>query len=330
MSLFDRLTGNKTRKEDLSEEKARLVDEKFGLISFFKLSFHKAGNLCKLNLLILLMMSPIIFTLFGFSGSFFAWQISETALSPSSSVFAHYQGMAAYESSSALEALQTPFAYLTTVNIDNTATTILKWIGFVVVFLFGPLNVGCTYVLRNTVKEQHVFMWSDFFYAIRKNLKQAIIFGLLDCMCFAAILYALPFYYTYATTFAMQMLLVAMIMITLLYLVMRVYIYLMIVTFDLNFRKLYKYAFILATAGIKRTVMMLAGLFTLFILSAYLVILLKSLGLLLLFIFTLAFAYLICVYCAYPVMKKHMIDPFYDEDGNSKDVAQEELDEANA
>ena len=60
MSLFDRLTGNKTRKEDLSEEKARLVDEKFGLISFFKLSFHKAGNLCKLNLLILLMIISMV------------------------------------------------------------------------------------------------------------------------------------------------------------------------------------------------------------------------------------------------------------------------------
>ncbi len=319
MSFFDRVTGNKTRKEDLPEEKAKLVDKKFGLVSFFKLSFHRFGNLCKLNLMMLMMVSPIIFTLFGFSGSFFAWQIADTALSPISAVFPHYQGMAAYESSSALEALQIPFSFLTTVNIDNVATTILKCIGLVVVFLFGPLNVGCTYVLRNTVKEEHVFMWHDFFYAIRKNLKQAIIYGVLDCLCFAAIIYALPFYYTYATTFAMQMLLVAMIFITLLYIVMRVYVYLMIVTFDLKFFKLMKYAFILSTAGIWRTIMMLAGLFTLFIISAYLVILLKSFGMLLLFIFTFAFAYLICIYCAYPVMKKHMIDPFYDEDGNPKD-----------
>lgn len=318
MSLFDKITGNKTRKDDLPEEKARLVDEKFGILSFFKLSFHRVGNLCKLNFMILLMLSPIIFTLFGFSGSFFAWQIADTTVSPSSAVFSQYQGISTYESTGAFEALQTTCAYLTKVNIDNVATTVLKCIGLIVIFLFGPLNVGCSYVLRNTVKEQHVFMWSDFFYAIKKNLKQSIIFGILDCLCIGAIIYALPFYYTYATGFAMQMLFVAMIIITILYFIMRVYIYLMIVTFDLGYRKLYKYAFILTTAGFKRNFMMLIGLFTLFIFSAYLIILLKSFGLLLLFVFTIAFACMICVYCSYPVMKKYMIDPFYDENGNVK------------
>lgn len=324
MSFFDKITGNKTQQEDLPEEKARLVDEKFGLISFFKLSFHRIGALCKINLLMLLMVSPLIFTLFGFSGSFFAWRIADTAMSPSSSVFPHYIGMAAYENGSALSSLLTPFTYLTTVNVDNVATTILKWVGVVTVFLFGPMNVGCTYVLRNTVREEHVFIWHDFFGTIRKNLKQSIVFGVIDCVCIGAILYALPFYYTYASTFAMQMLLVAMILITILYFVMRVYIYLMIVTFDLKYLKLYKYAFILTSAGIKRNIMMLVGVFTLFIISAYLFILLRGLGLMLLFVFTFAFAYLICVYCAYPVVKKYMIDPFYDEDGNPKEAEHKE------
>ncbi len=319
MSFFDRVTGNKTREEDLPEEKARFVDGKFGFVSFFKLAFHRVGNLCKLNLLILLMISPIIFTLFGFSGSFFAWQISDTAFSPTSAVFPNYQGIAAYESGSAFEGLQTTFSFLTTVNIDNTATTVLKWLGIIVVFLFGPMNVGCTYVLRNTVKEEHVFLWQDFFYAIKKNFKQAMIFGVLDCVFIAAIVYALPFYYSNANTFAIKMLFAAMIMIALLYFVMRIYIYLMIVTFDLSFRKLFKYAFILTTAGIKRTLVMLLGLALLFLASVYLVILLRGFGMVLFFIFLLAFAYLICIYCSYPVMKKYMIDPFYDEDGSMKE-----------
>lgn len=324
MSFFDKVTGNKTQKEDLSKEKARLVDDKFGLLSFFKLSFHRVGAICKINLLMLLMISPIVFTLFGFSGSFFAWQISDTAMSPSSAVFPHYIGISAYENSSALHSLLTPFAFLTEVNIDNVFTTILKCIGIIVVFLFGPMNVGCAYVLRNLVKEEHVDIWADFFAAIRKNLKQGIIFGMLDCLCLAAISYALPFYYTYASTFTMQMLLAAMIIIAVLYFVMRVYIYLMIVTFDLKYRKLYKYAFILTTAGFKRNFMMLAGTFTLFILSAYLFILLRGLGLMLLFIFTFAFASLLCIYCAYPVVKKFMIDPFYDDDGKQRNSDDEE------
>ena len=318
MSFFDRVTGNKTQGEDLELEKARLVDDKFSTKSFFKVTFNKLGAICKLNFLIILMLSPIIFTLFGYSGSFFGVQIADLTITPTSSSFAHYQGMAAYENSSAFMALAAPNSLMTTVNIDNTATTVLKCIGLIIVFLFGPLNVGCTYIMRNMVQEKSVFIWHDFFSAIRKNLKQAIIFGLIDCLCIFAVAYALPFYYYNANSFPMRMLLFAMILITILYFVMRIYIYLMIVTFNLGYKKLFKYAFILTSAGIKRNFMMLLGLALIFVISAYLLILLQSFGLLLIFIFTVAFTAFMCVYCAYPVVKRYMIDPFYDADGNPK------------
>ncbi len=318
MSFFDRVTGNKTRDEDLDAEQARLVDDKFSLKSFFKVTFNKMGALCKLNLLIILMLSPIIFTLFGYSGSFFGIQIADLTVTPTSSVFAHYQGMSAYENGSAFNALSVPYSLITTVNVDNTATAILKYIGLIVVFLFGPLNVGCTYIMRNIVQEKAVFVWHDFFSAIRKNIKQSIIFGLIDCLCIFAVAYALPFYYYNANSFPMKMLLFAMILITVLYFVMRVFIYLMIVTFNLSYKKLFKYAFILSSAGIKRTLMMLLGLVIIFVISAYLIILLRSFGLLLLFVFTIALTAFMCVYCAYPVVKRFMIDPFYEADGTPK------------
>lgn len=318
MSFFDRVTGNKTSNEDLELEKAKLVDEKFSTKSFFKLTYNKLGTICKLNFMILLMISPIIFTLFGFSGSFFGLQIADTTITPGSSAFAQYQGMEAYESGSAFSALATPYSLMTSVNIDNTATLILKLIGIVVVFLFGPLNVGCTYIMRNMVQEKSVFVWHDFFSAIRKNLKQAIIYGIIDCLCILAIAYALPFYYYNANSFGMRMLLFAMILITLLYFVMRVFIYLMIVTFDLKYKKLFKYAFILSSAGIKRTLMMILSVAFILFVSAYFIILLQSFGLLLVFVFTIAFTAFTCVYCAYPVVKRYMIDPFYEADGTPK------------
>jgi len=302
LSFFDRVTGNKTSAEDLDAEKAKLVDERFSTKSFFKLTFNKLGAICKLNFLILLMLSPLVFTLFGYSGSLFNIRFADTALTPSSSVFAHYQGISAYESGSAFNSLATPFSLLTTVNVDNTVTTILKCIGLIVLFTFGPLNVGCTYIMRNMVQEKSVFIWHDFFAAIKKNLKQAIVFGFIDCVCIVAIAYALPFYYYNANSFAMRMLLFAMILIALLYFVMRVYIYLMIVTFDLKYKKLFKNAFILSSAGIKRTLMMLLAVFLIFIISAYITILLQSFGILLLCIFTIAFTAFLCVYCAYPVI----------------------------
>lgn len=318
MSFFDKVTGNKTQADDLELEKAKLVDDKFSTKSFFKVTINKLGAICKLNFLILLMLSPIVFTMFGYSGSFFGIQIADLTTTPVSSAFAHYQGMEAYESGSAFTALAAPNSLMTTVNIDNTATTILKCIGLVIVFLFGPLNVGCTFIMRNMVQEKSVFIWHDFFSAIRKNLKQAIIFGLIDCLCIFAVAYALPFYYYNANSFPMRMLLFAMILITILYFVMRIYIYLMIVTFNLGYKKLFKYAFILSSAGIKRNFMMLFGLALIFIISAYLLILLQSFGLLVIFIFTVAFTAFMCVYCTYPVVKRYMIDPFYEADGTPK------------
>lgn len=320
MSFFDRVTGNKTSKTELSKEDAKLVDAKFSTKSFFKLAFAKLGVICKVNMFMLLLVLPIVFTLFGIAGSFFGKQIADTALTPTSHLFPHYSGIAAYESNSFVSAGSVSHTILTTVNIDNVATMVLKCIGLIVIFTFGPLNIGCAYVLRNTVKEKPVFPWHDFFYAIKKNLRQAVIFGIIDIICLVAIPYSLVWYYTRAYTFGMKMLLFAMIIIALLYLIMRVYIYLMIVTFDLSFRKLFKNAFILSSAGIKRSLIMVLGVTLLFIISVYLFIFLKSLGVLLPCIFTVAFGMFICYYCSYPVVKKYMIDPYYDEEGNPKEV----------
>lgn len=316
MSFFDRVTGNKTSKSDLSIENAKLVDAKFSTKSFFKLSFAKLGVICKVNLFMLLLILPIAFTLFGIAGSIFGKQIADTAITPTSHLFPHFTGISAYENSGVIGAVSAPHSIMTTVNLDNAATIILKCIGLLVLFSFGPLNVGCAYVMRNTIKEQPVFPWHDFFSAIKKNLRQAIIFGIIDIVCLLAIPYSLLFYYSNATTFAVKMLLFAMIMIAALYFIMRVYIYLMIVTFDLSFRKLFKNAFILSSAGIKRSLVMVLGVLILFVINAYLYILLQSLGALLPCIFTVAYAMFICYYCAYPVVKKYMIDPFYDQNGN--------------
>ncbi|MBE6678077.1 MAG: hypothetical protein E7597_04715 [Ruminococcaceae bacterium] len=324
MSFFDRVTGNKTSKTELSVEDAKLVDPKFSAKSFFKLGFAKLGVICRVNLFMLLLVLPIVFTLFGIAGSFFGKQIADLTTTPTSHLYSHYNGISAYENSASLDVASTAHSIITTVNVDNVATIILKCIGLIVVFTFGPLNVGCAYVLRNTIKEKPVFPWHDFFYAIRKNLRQSIIFGIIDLIFLIAIPYSLMWYYTRAFTFSMKMLLFAMIIIALLYLIMRVYIYLMIVTFDLSFRKLFKNAFILSSAGIKRSFVMVIGVSVLLIISVYLYILLKSLGVLLPCIFTVAFGMYICYYCAYPVVKKYMIDPYYDNEGNPKEAQEQQ------
>ena len=38
----------------------------------------------------------------------------------------------------------------------------------------GPFNAGITYVLRNWARDEHSFVWSDFWQAVRNNWKQAL------------------------------------------------------------------------------------------------------------------------------------------------------------
>ena len=79
------------------------------------------------------------------------------------------------------------------VQYEASALTPTTYIFFalsaLVVFTFGVVNVGTTYILRNMVKGDPVFIFSDFFYAVRRNWKQALPFGILD----AILLFLIPF-----------------------------------------------------------------------------------------------------------------------------------------
>lgn len=317
-SFFDKVTGNKTRNEDLPLEEAKLVDAKFSIKSYFKLAFNKIGVICKINMIFLLMMLPIVFTLFGFSGGIFGMKIADTAASPTDALFAQFKGIEAYEQGSVITAISSPRMFLTYINIDNVWTTILKWLGMLAVFSFGPCNVGCAYIFRNTIKEQPVFVWHDFFSAVKKNIKQALLFGVVDCLCVFCIAYALSFYYVNAGSFGLRMLFYAMVFIALMYFIMRIFIYLMIVTFDLKFTKLFKNAFILCSAGVKRSIMMVVSTVLIAAIVLLLMQYLFGFAIILLFSFFIGLLLFTLYYCAYPVMKKYMIDPYYEDDGSLK------------
>ncbi len=317
--FFDRITGNKTREEDLSPEEAKLVDAKFSTKSYFKLAYAKLGLICKVNMIFLLMMLPLMFTLFGFAGGVFGWQMADTTASPTDALFAQFKGIASYEQGSVVNATSMSRLFLSYVNVDNGLTLTFKWIGIIVVFLFGPCNAGCAYVFRNAIREQPIFVWHDFFSAVKSNFKQSLIFGIIDCFFIFSIAYALPFYYANASSFGLKMLFFAMIVISLLYYIMRVFIYLMMVTFDLKFTKLFKNAFILSSAGIKRSLVMIFA--TAVILGLVFLILqyLFTFGIIIFLAFFVGFLMFTLYYCAYPVMKKYMIDPYYNEDGTLKE-----------
>ena len=112
-------------------------------------------------------------------------------------------------------------------------------LGSLVLFTFGCVNVGTAYILRNMVKGDPVFMWSDFFYAIKRNFKQAFFFGIFDLLLILIIpvnVYLL----SQNGGFFNGVLFWLNIVIGFVYATMRFYIYLQMVTFDLSIRKILK------------------------------------------------------------------------------------------
>ena len=116
--------------------------------------------------------------------------------------------------------------------------------------LTGPFTAGATYVLRNWARDEHSFVWSDFWDAVRGNWKQGLIVSTISGFLPYLVFVGYSFYGTMAT----QKSVVFMIPLALLFLVFIVWklsemiIYTLMVTYDLKTKDLIRNA-ILLTIG---------------------------------------------------------------------------------
>ena len=101
---------------------------------------------------------------------------------------------------------------------------------------------------------------------------------------------------------------------------MRFYIYLMLINFDLPIRKIFKNALIFTALGFKRNILAALWILIIAVINIALIILLLPANiivpLILPLVYFAAFALFTSTYAAYPIIKKYMIDPYYDEYGN--------------
>ena len=107
------------------------------------------------------------------------------------------------------------------------------------------------------------------------------------------------------------------------YFFMRFYIYLMLVTFDLSIRKIYKNALIFSILGIKRNLMSVLGIAALVGVNVLLFIVLRpfnlTIPLILPFFYLFPSITLLTTYGAYPVIEKYMITTVTDSGDDSGD-----------
>ena len=212
--------------------------------------------------------------------------------------------------------------------VDTTLTYIFYGISALSLLTFGLVNVGTAYILRNIAKGEPVFIWSDFWYAIKRNWKQALPFGVID-----GIINALLIFNIYTTTissadFLGSVMFWGNIVLILLYFFMRCYIYIQMVTFKLSVFKILKNSLIFALIGIKRNLMALLA--TAAVLLLEILFLFGSGGILLplaiamplaLMFSSLAYAK---VYAAYFKIKEIMIDPYLVEHPELNEEAEDD------
>lgn len=285
-----------------------------GLKRFFISYKNNFGRLVSVNIFFILGNFPIIALIAVLSGV----SKNEVFL-PLSDLFQNINGIFSADGNLtpykltlfALEGLQGP-SYAPT-----AWTYVLYAIGALTLFTFGIVNVGTAYIIRNMVKGEPIFIWTDFWYAVKRNWRQALPFGIIDAFINALLIFNVYTLITGTSQFLASMLFWSNIIIFILYFFMRYYIYVQMVTFKLSVFKILKNSLIFALLGFKRNVVALFAIS--FLVLVELMLLFGTGGLLLplavaapLAMLFSTFAY-IKVYAAYFKLKEIMIDPYLEE-----------------
>ena len=170
--------------------------------------------------------------------------------------------------------------------------------------LFGICNVAFTYYMREMLRGNPVFLFSDFKYAVKKNLKKGFLMGLIDF----AILGILVFDFANMPSNSIMYFLI--LGVAIIYFIMRFYLYLMLITFDMKITKMFKNAFIFVILGVKRNLLAILWLIAMMALNFAIFVLYMPLGIALPILYFFSFSTFTTAYAAYPVIQKYMIDPY--------------------
>jgi uncharacterized membrane protein YesL len=185
-------------------------------------------------------------------------------------------------------------------------------ISIIPIVTFGPATAAMTKVCRNWSQERNAFLWADYKEAFRKNFKQGFIMGLIDIVVAAGFSVAIPSYSEWAKqTDMMYIPLVISLACCIVFFMMHFYIYLMIVSTNLSLGKIIKNAFFLVSLGIK------SSLWTLIVLIAMAFFVVAAFPASLFVVFFWPFTFICFVNCfnCYPVIRKFVIQPYYDQRG---------------
>ena len=182
------------------------------------------------------------------------------------------------------------------------------------VVTFGPATAAMTQVMRKFVIGDPIFVFHEFWTAFKKNFRQGLFMGSLDIIIICVIIFNLNFYVAALENISdmqTKIMIAASLAVCFIVVMMHFYIYPQIVALNLNLFQIIKNSFILMIVGFRRS---FAAFFSWAAIAA-LMVAGYPYSMLLLPVLPFAWMSFIATFCAYPVIQKHVIDPFYEARG---------------
>ena len=285
-----------------------------GIKKFFVLLKNNFGRLVSVNIFLVLGNFPIFFLITVLAG----YTKNLTSI-PMSDLFQNIFGLHSINqnftpfemSIYGVEGLQAAL------RVNTPITYVFYGISALTLLTFGCVNAGTAYILRNIVKGEPIFMWDDFFYAVKRNWKQALPMGIIDALICAILAYDI--YYTVSGTadYFVSLLFWGTVAISVIWFFMRYYIYVQMVTFNLSIPKLIKNSFIFSLLGFKRNILAFLGIILVLLIEFFLIFGTGGILISVAVAAPLAIIFSLCafmkVYASYFKIKEIMIDPYQND-----------------
>lgn len=307
-------------------------------INFFKTLPRRFGKIFSLNLIMwgrfpmyALMILLISYMLYA-RGGIFEMIFATVALLLGNSIYvvanaAHGTIAGVYIASGSMSgsgALEQSGSLTTSLSIFGNAVEMptYSWLFYLVIIAllvftlvtWGWQSVGATYVTRGMIRKDPVFVFSDYINGIKKNRKQGFLLGIIDALILLLLTFDFCYLYESTTGVFTEILLFIIAGMLILYSVVRKYIYLLAITFDMKISKIFKNALIFTVLGIKRNLVGSLGSLLILVLNILLGIFCLSFNfiipLILPIIYFIGLSIYISSYSVYPIIDKYMIEPY--------------------
>lgn len=199
---------------------------------------------------------------------------------------------------------------------DAAGTTAMAQVSIIITLVLvilwgtGPASCGYTYILRNTAREEHTWLFSDFFEKSREGFFHGLVFLIVDFFVAVCTSVAIWTYWGLAEKSGgiFTVLLFITLIAFVIYTAMHFYIYEFEVTFEGGILQVYKNSLIMAVATIPMCILIGA---LIYLLSTYLLGFLTPAGIILVaFLCWISFMRFIVDFYSARVIKKRILPKF--------------------